>query len=89
MRSVLLRSLVVIGAGGIVLAGVLYVASTVDARAPQVLEIRLTQPLANDDRRALITTSVEIVFSETIDQDGAEGAVSVDPDVDGATSWSG
>ena len=32
MRSVILRSLLVIGAGGLVLVGVLYVASTIDAR---------------------------------------------------------
>ena len=36
MRAVLLRSLAVIGVGGIVLAGVLYVASTFDARPPTV-----------------------------------------------------
>jgi hypothetical protein len=67
MRSVLLRSLLVIGAGGLVLAGLLYVASTVDARPPAVLEVRLTQPLADDAQRALITTSLEVVFSETVE----------------------
>ena len=46
MRAVLLRSLAVIGVGAVVLAGVLYVASTVDARGPTVLEIRLTAAAA-------------------------------------------
>ena len=36
MRSVLLRTLAVLGAGGLVLGGVLYVASTVDGRPPEV-----------------------------------------------------
>lgn len=85
----MLRSLAVIGVGGIILAGVLYVASTVDARAPSVLEIRLTQPLADDDRLAFVTTSIEIEFSEAIDASSAEGAVTLEPDVSGALSWSG
>ena len=42
MRAVLLRSLAVIGVGGIVLAGVLYVATTFDGRPPSVIEVRLT-----------------------------------------------
>jgi len=52
MRSVLLRTLAVIGAGGLVLAGVLFVASTVDARPPEVDGIRLTQPSTDDRRRS-------------------------------------
>ena len=71
MRSVLLRSLTVIAIGGIVLAGVLYVASTVDARPPTVLEMRLTQAVGEDSQLALITTSLEVVFSEPIDPDSA------------------
>ncbi len=89
MRSILLRSLVVIGAGGLVLAGLLYVASTVDARPPAVLEVRLTQPLADDAQRALITTSLEVVFSETVDMESASAALMLDPAVEGAVSWSG
>ena len=89
MKSVILRSLAVIGAGGLVLAGVLYVASTVDARAPGVLTVRLTQPLPDDDRLALVTTSVEIVFSEPVDAASAEGAVVIVPAVSAASSWSG
>src|SRR5688572_32775618 len=89
MRSILLRSLVVIGAGGLVLAGLLYVASTVDARPPAVLDVRLTQPQADDAQRALITTSLEVVFSETVDMDSAAAALRLEPAAEGAVSWSG
>ena len=89
MRAVLLRSLAVIGVGGILLSGVLYVASTVDARPPTVLEVRLTSPSADDDRVALITTSLEITFSEPVVTDEAEAAVRLDPAVVGAMTWSG
>ncbi len=89
MRSVILRSLLVIGVGGLVLAGLLYVASTIDARAPQVLEVNLTQPVEGEPDVALITTSLEIVFSEPVEPDTASGALEVQPDVDGAVSWSG
>jgi hypothetical protein len=89
MRSVLLRSLLVIGAGGLVLAALLYVASTVDARPPAVLEVRLTQPLPDDAQRALITTSLEVVFSETVEMESATAALLFEPAVEGAVSWSG
>ena len=89
MRSVILRSLVVIVAGGLVLAGVLYVASTIDARAPEVLEVNLTQPVDGDSGVALITTSLEIVFSEPVEPDTASAALSLDPEVNGGVSWSG
>ena len=89
MRTVLFRSLAVIAVGGIVLAGVLFVASTIDARAPAVLEVRLTQPLADEDRVALITTSIEVAFSEPVETAGATEAVRVEPEVDGAVNWSG
>ena len=89
MRAVLLRSLLVIGAGGLVLAGVLYVASTVDGRPPTVLEIGLTQPVADDAERGHITTSIQISFSEPIDPDSAVDAVQLDPPVDGTASSSG
>jgi hypothetical protein len=89
MRSVLLRTLAVLGAGGLVLAGVLYVASTVDGRPPEVSGIRLTQPSTDDDRVALITTSIEITFSEPVATDEAAAAVSLEPTVDGSVSWSG
>ena len=89
MRSVVFRSLVVVGAGGLVLAGLLYVASTVDARPPDVIEIRLTQPLAEDAQRALITTSLEVVFSETVEMQSAAAALVLEPAIAGAVSWSG
>ena len=89
MRSVVLRSLAVIGIGAVFLAGVLFVASTVDARAPEVLEIRLTQPIADDDARALITTSLEVVFNEAVEPEGAADALRIEPAVEGSVSWSG
>jgi hypothetical protein len=89
MRSAIFRSLVVIVAGGLVLAGVLYVASTIDARAPEVLEVNLTQPLEGEPGVALITTSLEVVFSEPVEPDTASRALAVEPDVDGGVSWSG
>jgi hypothetical protein len=89
MRAVILRSLVVIGLGGLVLVGVLYVASTIDARAPEVLSIEVTQPVAGDPELALITTSIEIAFNEPVETDAAEAALLVEPDVTGAASWSG
>jgi WD40 repeat protein len=89
MRSVILRSLAVIAAGGLVLVGVLYVASTIDARAPEVLEVNLTQPVEGEPDVALITTSLEIVFSEPVEADTASAALELEPDVSGAVSWSG
>lgn len=88
MRAVILRSLVVITAGVIVLAGVLFVASTVDGRAPIVIGVALTQPLPDDPARALITTSVEITFSEPVETDAAD-AIGFEPAVVGGVSWSG
>jgi len=89
MRAVLLRSLAVIGVGGIVLAGVLFVATTFDARPPTVLEIRLTVPSGEDERVALVTTSLEVAFSEPVVTDEAEAAVRLEPDSEGAVTWSG
>lgn len=89
MRAVILRSLAVIGVGAAILVGVLYVASTVDARAPEVLAVRVTQPLGDDPGRALITTSLEIAFSEPVEASSAERALRLDPSVDGSVSWSG
>jgi len=89
VRHVRLRSLAVIAAGAVVLAGVLFVASTVDARAPEVTRYRLTQTAAGDDRTALITTSLEVVFSEAVDPQSAIDAFAIDPPVDGSISWNG
>jgi hypothetical protein len=89
MRAVLLRSIAVIGVGGVLLAGVLYVASTFDARPPTVLEVRLTAPSSDDERVALVTTSLEVSFSEPVATEGAEAAVRLEPEVAGAVTWSG
>ena len=89
MRSVILRSLLVIGAGALVLTGVLYVASTVDARPPRVVDIHLTQSMPDDERLALVTTSIVIDVSEPIDPDSVERAVSMQPETPGAVSASG
>jgi hypothetical protein len=89
MRGVVLRSLAVIGIGGVVLAGVLYVASTVDARPPEVLAISVTQLAADDPQLALINTSIEVAFSEPVEPDSATAALRIDPGIEGTTSWSG
>ncbi|MDQ4036452.1 MAG: Ig-like domain-containing protein [Chloroflexota bacterium] len=89
MRAVVLRSLAVIGIGGLLLGGILYVASTVDGRPPSVLGIALTQPLPDDPARGLPTTSLEITFTEPVDAETAADALSVEPAVEGAISWSG
>jgi hypothetical protein len=89
MRGVILRSLAVILGGGVILAGVLYLASTVDARAPEVLSISITHPVGDDPQLALITTSIEVAFSEPVEPGSAAAALRIEPDVDGTTSWSG
>ena len=89
MRSVLVRSLAVLVVGGAALAGILYVASTVDGRPPVVTRIALTQHLGGDETVALTTSSVEVVFSEAVDRPSAEAAFAVDPPIDGSFSWSG
>lgn len=89
MRAVLIRSLLVVAIGAVVLAGVLYVASTVDTRPPEVLEVALTQPVADDLRLAQITTSIEITFSEPVDPDSATDVVDLDPPVEGSDTWTG
>ncbi len=89
MRGVILRSLAVLVAGGAILAGILYVASTVDSRAPLVSGVQLTQHLAADASVALTTTSLEVTFSEAVDHASAEAAFSIDPTIDGSFSWSG
>ena len=89
MRAVVLRSLAVIGIGALVLAGVLYLASTVDGRPPTVAEIALTQPLPDEPSRALTTTSIEVTFTEPVRPESAVDAISVQPAVEGSVSWSG
>ena len=89
MRGTALRWIAVLAVGVALLAVVLYFASTVDGRPPQVAEVRLTQALSTDARVAVTTSSVEVVFSEPVDHRQAEAAFSIEPDVDGAFSWSG
>jgi hypothetical protein len=89
MRAVVLRSVAVIGLGAVILAGVLYVASTVDSRPPTVTAMALTQPLPDEPTRALIITGLEVEFSEPVDHASAERAMRVEPHVAGSTSWSG
>jgi hypothetical protein len=89
MRGVVLRSLAVIIVGGVILAGVLYLASTVDARPPEVVSIAITQPVADDPQLALINTSIEIAFTEPVEPQSAADALSIEPAAEGTTSWSG
>ena len=78
----------VLGIGFAVLGGILYYASTVDARGPTVVAFSLTQHLSSDAEQALTTTSVEIDFSEPVEQASAEAAFTITPATDGAFSWS-
>ena len=78
-----------IAVGVAVLAVVLYYASTVDGRAPQVTAYRLSQHLAGDDATALTTSSLEVVFSEPVERPSAQAAFSIDPTIPGSFSWSG
>lgn len=89
MRLVVFRSLVVLAVGGLVLLAVLYVASTVDARSPEVLGFELTQSLPDDDETALITTSLEVAFNEPVQVDAGTEPLVLAPAVDGSVSWSG
>jgi hypothetical protein len=89
MRAAVLRSVAVIGIGALLLAGLLYVASTVDRRAPTVAAISLTQPLPDEPAVALITTGLAVEFTEPVDMASAEGALRIEPPVSGSVSWSG
>jgi hypothetical protein len=89
VRGASIRSLIAFAIGLVILGGILYVASTVDGRAPTVERIALTHHLSADAVTALTTTSVEVAFSEAVDRSSAEAAFSIQPVVDGAFSWSG
>lgn len=89
MRLVIFRSLVVLTVGAAVLVGVLYVASTVDARSPEVVSFELTQPLPDDAETALITSSLEVAFNEPVQVDAGTAPVAFEPGVEGTVSWSG
>lgn len=89
MRAVLVRYAAVIGIGLAVLAGILYYATSVDARPPAVEAVRLTLHASDDDRLAIATSGVEIEFSEPVRHESAEAAFRILPAVDGEFSWSG
>src|SRR6185503_14039948 len=87
-RAVPLRNMAVLALGFAALAGILYYASTVDGRPPTVVAISLTQHLSGDAEQALTTTSIEVDFSEPVDQASGEASFAIAPAVDGAFSWS-
>jgi Tol biopolymer transport system component len=89
MRGVPLRTVAVMAVGLAVLAAILYYASTVDGRPPDVVRIGLTHHLSSDATVALTTTSVEVEFSEPVETASAEAALRIDPAVDGSFSWAG
>ena len=89
MRLVIFRSLVVLAVGAAVLVGVLYVASTVDARSPEVIGFELTQSLPDHPETAVITTSLEVAFNEPVLLDAGADPLSLAPNVEGTVSWSG
>jgi hypothetical protein len=88
-RRVVIRTVLVLAIGGVVLAPILYYASTVDVRPPQVDRFLLSQHLPGDDGVALTTSSLEVVFSEAVNHQSAQSAFTVTPQVAGSFSWSG
>ncbi len=89
LRRVVVRSVLVLVAGAAILVPILWYASTVDVRPPQVDRMAVTQHLPGDSSVALTTTSLEIVFSEAVDHTTAQTALAIDPNVTGSFSWSG
>ena len=89
MRGVPLRTLAVMAVGLAVLAAILYYASTVDGRPPDVVRIGLTHHLSSDANVALTTASVEVEFSEPVEAASGEAALRIDPAVEGSFSWAG
>jgi hypothetical protein len=79
----------VLAIGAALLAPILYYASTADLRPPQVDRFVLTQHLPGNDGVALTTSSMEVVFSETVEHQSAQSAFSVTPRVPGSFSWTG
>ena len=73
-RGSILRSFVAFAIGLVVLGGILFVATTVDGRPPEVERFGLTHHLSSDDEVALTTTSIQVVFSEGVDHASAEAA---------------
>ncbi|HEX9635038.1 MAG TPA: Ig-like domain-containing protein [Candidatus Limnocylindria bacterium] len=89
MRGVLLRSFAVFAVGLAALAAILYYASAVDGRPPQVVRIGLTHHLSSDATAALTTTSIEVEFSEPVEPASGEAALRIDPTLEGSFSWAG
>jgi len=89
VRRVVIRSVIVLVIGVAVLIPILYYASTVDVRAPQVSQFVLTQHLPGDDSVALTTASLEVVFSEPVDHAAAQASFAIAPQVQGTFSWTG
>lgn len=89
VRGASIRTLLAFAMGVVVLGGILYVATNVDARAPAVERIGLTHHLSADANVALTTTSIEVVFSEDVDHRTAEAAFSIRPALRGGLSWTG
>ena len=88
MRGASLRSIIAFAIGFAILGGILYIASTVDGRAPTVERLALTHHLSANAEVALTTTSIEVVFSEAVDRPSAEAAFAMQPATEGAFSWS-
>ena len=89
MRGVLLRSFAVFAVGLAILGAILFYASTVDGRPPEVLDIGLTHHLSSDATVALTTTSVEIEFSETVEPASGQASFQIEPGLEGTFSWAG
>ena len=88
-RRVVIRTVLVLAIGAVLLAPILYYASTVDLHPPQVDRFVLSQHLPGDDGVALTTSSLEVVFSEAVDHKSAQTAFTLSPQVPGSFSWSG
>ena len=88
-RVFILRWLAVAIIGASILAGILYYASTVDARPPSVSQFGLSQHLPGNGNVALTNASLEIGFSEPVDHGSAQAALRIQPTIAGAFSWSG
>jgi WD40 repeat protein len=88
-RVFILRWLAVAIIGASILAGILYYASTVDARPPSVSQFGLSQHLPGSGSVALTNASLEIGFSEPVDHESAQASLRIQPSINGAFSWSG
>lgn len=88
-RRVVIRTVLVVAIGAVLLAPILYYASTVDVQPPHVSRFQLSQHLPGDEGVALTTSSLEVVFSEAVEHASAQSAFVVTPEIHGSFSWSG